>query len=187
MWSASHLDKQLLEILLELPWVGGNGHRADICEFGDVDHQTETIKKEQKSGGFNKRCSVFWNTTACAWQWGGLGVACLDFSSKSTKSSYIWTKDLVVPSQQFSICKQRKGICSIRIPAKPQFNLSVPEWCPVAFVQDMNINHMHTHTHTQLGLVGALTGVTSLWFSFTQITTICPKFGWRQNNLVLRL
>lgn len=148
MWSASHLDKQLLEILLELPWVGGNGHRADICEFGDVDHQTETIKKEQKSGGFNKRCSAFWNTTACAWQWGGLGVACLDFSSKSTKSSYIWTKDLVVPSQQFSICKQRKGICSIRIPAKPQFNLSVPEWCPVAFVQDMNINHMHTHTHT---------------------------------------
>lgn len=32
MCSGAHLDKQLLQILLELLGVGGDGHRADICE-----------------------------------------------------------------------------------------------------------------------------------------------------------
>lgn len=47
-------------------------------------------------------------------------------------------------SQQFSICKQRQSTYSIKIPSKPQPDLSGPERWPVAFVQDMNINHTHS-------------------------------------------
>lgn len=61
MCSGSHLDKQLLQILLELLWVGGDGHGADICEVGGVYRQrsqTETFKVNKiKSSQLNKRCS----------------------------------------------------------------------------------------------------------------------------------
>lgn len=43
MCSGSHLDKQLLQILLELLWVSGDGHRADIYGFRHVSHQISQI------------------------------------------------------------------------------------------------------------------------------------------------
>lgn len=37
--SGSHLNKKLLQILLELLGVGGDGHRADICVGRRANHQ----------------------------------------------------------------------------------------------------------------------------------------------------
>ena len=47
--SGSHLDKQLLQILLELLWVSGDGHRPDICEVGNVYHKQKLEQNEIQS------------------------------------------------------------------------------------------------------------------------------------------
>jgi len=47
MHSDSHLDKQLLQILLELLWVGGNGHRANFCEMRNIYHNRECAQLER--------------------------------------------------------------------------------------------------------------------------------------------
>lgn len=37
-----NLDKQLLQILLELLWVGGDGHGADICQIKNI-HKKKSL------------------------------------------------------------------------------------------------------------------------------------------------
>lgn len=61
--SGSHLDKQLLQILLELLWVGGDGNRADICEVGDVYHQR--FQTETKSNQLSLRRDVLVAVQCC--------------------------------------------------------------------------------------------------------------------------
>lgn len=64
MCSGAHLDKQLLQILLELLGVGGDGHGADICEGRVHDgylqrNHTEAFGLNKiKSSELNQRCGV---------------------------------------------------------------------------------------------------------------------------------
>ena len=92
--AGSHLDKQLLEILLELLRVSGDGHGADICGIVDVYHQrshTETFNvNKNKSGASLMRDARVAQKVMRASKYSsqqlneGLGLTCLDFFFKTT-------------------------------------------------------------------------------------------------------
>lgn len=111
-------------------------------------------------------CNVVWLDSSQPNK--GLDLSWYYLKRNSTKQL---NQNRALPSQQFSICKQRQSTYSIKIPSKPQPDLSGPEWCPVAFVQDMNINHTHT---AQEGLDRCTDKV--FRFYFTQIAAIWPSF-----------
>lgn len=130
-----------------------------------------------KRNEFNKRrscCySVAYNTAKKKNK--GSGATCL----QTQQNNFIRTRGSVVPSEQCSLCEQRRKHLQAehQNPLSAQPNLSGPGRCPV--------DSWKTITHnTREPIVGsrALTTFKCWRFCFTQIAGIWPGFGWWRNN-----
>lgn len=149
-FSGSHLNKQLLQILLELLWVCGHVHRANLCVVGDVYHQRSRTETKLNQWTLEEMFGMLYNG------------ACLDRSQPNGGLDLAWyyfgevnrTTRLEQSCSLSAIqCEQRQSTYITKFLSKPQPNLSGPEKWSVAFVQDMNINL----TQHRRGWISALT------------------------------